>query len=54
LRFVRVAGTAGYHYIEGWSGFDGFYMVVTTLTTIGCQESIRSRKPDASSTRLSF
>jgi voltage-gated potassium channel len=33
-----VAGTAGYHYIEGWSWFDGFYMVVTTLTTIGYQE----------------
>ncbi len=32
------AGTAGYHFIEGWSWFDGFYMVVTTLTTIGYQE----------------
>jgi voltage-gated potassium channel len=32
------AGTAGYHYIEGWPWFDGFYMVVTTLTTIGYQE----------------
>ncbi len=31
-------GTAGYHYIEGWPWFDGFYMVVTTLTTIGYQE----------------
>jgi len=38
LLFVIVAGTAGYHYIEGWSWFDGFYMVVTTLTTIGYQE----------------
>ena len=33
-----LAGTAGYHFIEGWSWFDGFYMVVTTLTTIGYQE----------------
>ena len=38
LVLVMVIGTAGYHYIEGWSWFDGFYMVVTTLTTIGYQE----------------
>jgi len=38
LLVVTVAGTAGYHYIEGWTWFDGFYMVVTTLTTIGYQE----------------
>src|SRR6476660_2756020 len=38
LVLVMAAGTAGYHYIEGWSWFDGFYMVVTTLTTIGYQE----------------
>jgi len=31
-------GTAGFHYIEGWSWFDGFYMVLTTITTIGYQE----------------
>src|SRR6476646_9229874 len=35
---LTLAGTAGYHFIEGWSWFDGFYMVVTTLTTIGYQE----------------
>src|SRR5215467_7695148 len=39
LALVIVAGTAGFHYIEGWSWFDGFYMVVTTLTTIGYQET---------------
>ena len=46
LRFLAVAvlvvvtlGTAGFHYIEGWSWFDGFYMVITTLTTIGYQET---------------
>ena len=31
-------GTAGFHLIEGWPLFDGFYMVVTTFTTIGYQE----------------
>src|SRR5260370_13480471 len=45
LKFLAVAlvalvvvGTAGFHYIEGWSWFDGFYMVVITLTTIGYSE----------------
>src|SRR5246500_2005049 len=38
LVLVMATGTAGYHYIEGWPWFDGFYMVVTTLTTIGYQE----------------
>jgi voltage-gated potassium channel len=38
LALVMGIGTAGYHYIEGWPWFDGFYMVVTTLTTIGYQE----------------
>lgn len=39
LLLVMAAGTAGFHYIEGWSWFDGFYMVITTLTTIGYQET---------------
>jgi len=38
LLVVMAVGTAGYHFIEGWTWFDGFYMVVTTLTTIGYQE----------------
>src|SRR5947209_9654162 len=38
LTAVIVVGTAGYQFIEGWPWFDGFYMVVTTLTTIGYQE----------------
>ena len=38
LVVVLLAGTAGFHFIEHWSWFDGFYMVVTTLTTIGYQE----------------
>ena len=29
---------AGFHYIEGWSWFDGLYMVITTFSTIGYQE----------------
>ena len=39
LALVIVAGTVGFHFIEGWPWFDGFYMVVTTLTTIGYQET---------------
>jgi len=31
-------GVAGFHFIEGWPWFDGFYMVVTTITTIGYGE----------------
>jgi voltage-gated potassium channel len=38
LAGVFVLGTVGFHFIEGWTWFDGFYMVVTTLTTIGYQE----------------
>ena len=38
LLLLTVAGMAGFHYIEGWSWFDGFYMVVITLTTIGYKE----------------
>src|SRR5215469_5281690 len=38
LVVLTLIGMAGFHYIEGWSWFDGFYMVVTTLTTIGYQE----------------
>jgi voltage-gated potassium channel len=38
LLIVVGIGTAGFHYVEGWSWFDGLYMVVTTLTTIGYQE----------------
>ena len=38
LLLVMAVGTAGFHYIEHWPWFDGFYMVITTLTTIGYQE----------------
>ncbi len=35
---LMVIGMAGFHFIEGWAWFDGFYMVLTTFTTIGYQE----------------
>jgi len=38
LAVLAAAGTIGFHFIEGWPWFDGFYMVVTTFTTIGYQE----------------
>jgi voltage-gated potassium channel len=31
-------GTAGFRLIEGWSWFDGFYMAVTTMATVGYGE----------------
>src|SRR5437763_1859967 len=38
LAALIAAGTAGFHFIEGWPWFDGFYMVVITLTSIGYGE----------------
>ncbi len=38
LLFVMLIGTAGFHSIEHWTWFDGFYMVLTTLTTVGYGE----------------
>lgn len=35
---LALAGTAGFHYIERWSWFDSFYMVVITFSTVGYQE----------------
>lgn len=39
LVVIVVAGMTGFHVIEGWSWFDGFYMTLTTLTTIGYGET---------------
>jgi voltage-gated potassium channel len=33
-----IAGTVGYHLIEGWPLFDALYMTVITLTTVGYGE----------------
>ena len=38
LALIVVTGTLGYHAIEGWSLFDGLYMTVITLATIGYSE----------------
>ncbi len=34
-----VAGTLGYHFIEGWPLFDSLYMTVITLATVGYGET---------------
>ncbi len=36
---LTLLGMAGFHFIEGWPWFDGLYMVITTFTTIGYQET---------------
>jgi voltage-gated potassium channel len=38
LLTALVAGTAGYHVVEGWSYSDGLYMTVITLSTVGYGE----------------
>jgi voltage-gated potassium channel len=38
LLIITFAGALGYHFIEGWSLFDGLYMTVITLATIGYGE----------------
>jgi voltage-gated potassium channel len=38
LLALTAAGTVGFHYLEGWSWFDSFYMVVITFSTIGYTE----------------
>jgi voltage-gated potassium channel len=38
LAALLVGGTLGYHLIEGWTLFDGLYMTVITLATIGYGE----------------
>lgn len=35
---ILLIGTLGFHLIEGWSWFDGMYMTLITLTTVGYQE----------------
>ena len=38
LAVLVLVGVLGFHFIERWSYFDGFYMVLTTFTTIGYGE----------------
>src|SRR5260370_14399273 len=38
LCFTLVVGTVGFELIEGYSSFDGFYMTLTTITTVGHEE----------------
>jgi voltage-gated potassium channel len=38
LLTLTALGTAGFHYLEHWSWFDSFYMVVITFSTIGYME----------------
>lgn len=35
---IFVTGTAGFHFIEDWPWFDGFYMTLITMTTVGYGE----------------
>jgi len=39
ILLLLVAGTLGYHLIEGWGPVDSFYMTLITLTTIGFKEA---------------
>jgi len=38
LLTLVLIGVAGFHFIEHWPWFDGFYMVITTISTIGYGE----------------
>jgi voltage-gated potassium channel len=38
LGFTLIVGTVGFRLIEGYSWFEGFYMTLTTITTVGYQE----------------
>ena len=38
LGSVLLLGTVGFRIVEGWAWFDGFYMTLTTMTTIGYGE----------------
>jgi voltage-gated potassium channel len=39
LLIILIAGTLGYHFIEGWPLFDSLYMSVITLATVGYGET---------------
>jgi len=35
---VFIAGTVGFHFIEGWGALDSFFMTLITVTTVGYRE----------------
>src|SRR6185436_19990290 len=35
---LLIFGTLGFHWVEGWTLFEGFYMTLMTLTTVGYGE----------------
>lgn len=39
LAVVLLTGTTGFHVVEGWSWFDGFYMTLTTMTLLRSGET---------------
>ena len=41
---ILLLGSLGFVWIEGWSFFDGLYMTVTTLTTVGYGERSEERR----------
>jgi voltage-gated potassium channel len=45
LGLIIVAGTLGYRALEGWSLFDGLYMTIITLATIGYGEVHQLSQP---------
>jgi voltage-gated potassium channel len=38
LLLVMLVGTEGYHFIEGWSWWESFYMTIITVSTVGYGE----------------
>src|SRR6185503_220234 len=38
LSALLIFGTLSFHFVEGWSLFEGFYMTLMTLTTVGYGE----------------